>query len=204
MAVPLLTRFLVGYKQTGARGLCKDPGRALPQALGEARATPPSAPATHCPLVTFQVVSPLTVPRCLARAPGSPPLHPHGLEWARATSDPIPKQAQDRPGLRCSLLEEGAAREPTGSGEPGLATAAGGRVSPVYVPAEEVVLHQHVLNALLQRLLLLLHTGTASACAARGAGAHSEEARGDGGQRGSGTTGCRHSGSPQALPRPPT
>ena len=29
--------------------------------------------------------------------------------------------------------------------------------SPVDVPAEEVVLHQHVLDALLQGLLLLLH-----------------------------------------------
>lgn len=33
----------------------------------------------------------------------------------------------------------------------------GGRASPVYVPAEEVVLHQHVLDTLLQGLLLLLH-----------------------------------------------
>lgn len=31
-------------------------------------------------------------------------------------------------------------------------------VSSIYVPAEKVVLHQHVLNTLLQRLLLLLCT----------------------------------------------
>lgn len=39
-------------------------------------------------------------------------------------------------------------------------TATVGRASPVYVPAEEVVLHQHVLNTFLQWLLLLLHTRT--------------------------------------------
>lgn len=36
------------------------------------------------------------------------------------------------------------------------------RASPIDVPAEEVVLHEHVLNTLLQWLLLLLRTGTAS------------------------------------------
>lgn len=32
-------------------------------------------------------------------------------------------------------------------------------VSPIYVPAEKVVLHQHVLDALFQGLLLLLSLG---------------------------------------------
>lgn len=47
---------------------------------------------------------------------------------------------------------------------PGHDRATGGRASPIYVPAEKVVLHQHVLDAFLQGLLLLLHTGTAPHC----------------------------------------
>lgn len=37
-------------------------------------------------------------------------------------------------------------------------------VSSIYVPAEKVVLHQHVLNTLLQRLLLLLCTEQPQSC----------------------------------------
>lgn len=47
---------------------------------------------------------------------------------------------------------------------PGHDRATGGRTSPIYVPAEKVVLHQHVLDAFLQGFLLLLHTGTAPHC----------------------------------------
>lgn len=53
---------------------------------------------------------------------------------------------------------------------PGRDRATGGRASPIYIPAEKVVLHQHVLDTLLQGLLLLLHRDSPhfTGCAQRG------------------------------------
>lgn len=56
-------------------------------------------------------------------------------------------------------LKEAAAPVAGGWERPGGDGATGGGASPIYVPAEEVVLHQHVLDALLQGLLLLLQQG---------------------------------------------
>lgn len=200
MAVHLLPRFLVGTNsETGAGVSTETRAEHSPRRWEEPTQPhllllPPAGLWGHSARSRWGPRSPCrgAWPELQGRLPFTPTARSGpGPPWTPSPSRP--KAGQDRAVL--FLLEEGAAREPTGWGKPGLDEAAGGRASPVYVPAEEVVLHQHVLNTLLQWLLLLLHTGTASACAAGVREPTAREPKGAGGQRGSGTIGCRHSGS---------
>lgn len=110
-----------------AQGLCEDAGRTRPS---------PSpgglGKARHLLLLLPPSAPPTTVPRALERV--------------------LPLTLQLRAGLGRAVLSLLG-----GQGGTWVRQGPWRSMSPVNVPAEEVVLHQHVLDALLQGLLLLLH-----------------------------------------------
>lgn len=97
-------------------------------------------------------------------------------------------------GRGCEMMGVGERSARHGEGSRGTV----GWRSPIYVPAEEVVFHEHVLHAFLQRfLLLLLQGGTETGVSA------SRQARTHPDKQGPGSRGTQHPAELPSLPTPP-